>query len=99
MARRKLKKPKDQFSWLPEREKVGDKVQEGELRMISLYRWANDRTLHGTWPIKCCDCGLVHIHDFSVLKGPDGRFYLGKRAYRIDEDDAKWALKGRKKRS
>ena len=54
-----------------------------EPRILDLVKHASDRSLSTQEFNKCCDCGLIHLHTYNVIKTPDGNWFLVKRAYRI----------------
>ena len=55
---------------------------DGEPRFLDLTKHDNDRSLSTHESVKCCDCGLTHLHTYNVLRTPDGNWYLGVRSYR-----------------
>jgi hypothetical protein len=71
----------------PEHADTDQRVVEGEPTIISLKRFARDRTLRGRLWNTCCDCGLTHLWTFEVFPDPEDRQYwwLNKRAYRPTE--------------
>lgn len=77
------------ISWPPKPEKESrirrGMIQryDGEPVMIPMKRWENDHTLRGSLNVECCDCGLRHVYTFEVLRAPNRKFYLVKRAYRL----------------
>jgi len=59
---------------------------DGEPQIFELAKHANDRTLSIAEFAKCCDCGLVHLHTFNVMRvrrKKKTKWYLIKRAYRV----------------
>jgi len=59
-------------------------MREGEPHTLELTRFETDMSLRATLDNACCDCGLRHLMVFEVFKDARGRFYLNKRAYRIE---------------
>ena len=58
---------------------------DGEPQFIELTKHANDRTLSTKELSKCCDCGLIHLHTYNVIRirrKKKDRWYIIKRAYR-----------------
>lgn len=55
---------------------------DGEPRFLNLKKHENDRTLSAHESVKCCDCGLVHLHTYNVLRAPNGQWFLLLRSYR-----------------
>ena len=56
---------------------------DGEPRIVDLVKHGNDRTLSAHEYIKCCDCGLTHLHTYNVMKTPNGKWFFKVRAYRV----------------
>ena len=59
---------------------------DGEPQILELVKYANDRTLSITETCKCCDCGLIHLYTYNVLRvkiKKKDKWYLIKRAYRV----------------
>ena len=60
--------------------------EDGEPRFLELVKHENDRTLSIQELNKCCDCGLVHLHTYNVVRiklKKKTKWYLIKRAYRV----------------
>ena len=60
--------------------------QDGEPRFLELIKYANDRTLTAQESVKCCDCGLTHLHTYNIVRirlKKRNKWYLVERAYRI----------------
>ncbi len=55
---------------------------DGEPRFLVLTKHVNDRSVTTEETIKCCGCGLVHLHTYNVFKEKN-KWYLGIRAYRL----------------
>lgn len=66
---------------------------DGEPRFYELTKHANDKSLTADSLVKCCDCGLVHHYTYNVFavkqKGKKSRWYIGLRAYRIEDGKVK----------
>ena len=59
---------------------------DGEPRFLDLVKHSNDRTLSTQESVKCCDCGLVHIHTYNVIRirlKKKNKWYMVVRAYRV----------------
>lgn len=56
---------------------------DGEPRFFELVKHLDDTTLSAFEHIKCCNCGLKHLHTYNVFKAPSGRWFLVVRPYRI----------------
>ena len=71
-------------AFVPAEVESGGGVQryDGEPVLHRLENHDNDRTLSTFTCIKCCDCGLSHLHTYNVMKAPDGKWWLLARAYR-----------------
>ena len=79
---------KRNYNWLPKPKKLNRKygvswMRDGDAMVISLNRQRNDTTVRGVEFCTCCDCGLTHLLCYEVFQGPDGDYFLTKRAYRI----------------
>ena len=62
------------------------KRHDGEPRFLALVKHANDRTLSAHESVKCCDCGLTHLHTYNIIKTKlkkKVKWYIIERAYRI----------------
>lgn len=73
--------PKE-FEISPQQENGDMQRHDGEPVLHFLANHANDRTMSTEAWIKCCSCGLTHLHTYNVMKAPDGRWWLIARAYR-----------------
>jgi hypothetical protein len=83
----KWKLPK---AFKPDKRKKGFKLRhDGEPRFVSLLKYINDRTLRGQEWISCCDCGLIHLHTYNVIRTPDGLWHLIVRAFRAPNNKKK----------
>ena len=59
---------------------------DGEPTFLELVKHENDRTLSIHELTKCCDCGLIHLHTYNVVRiilKKKNKWYLIKRAYRV----------------
>ena len=79
---------KRNYNWLPKPKKLNRKYgvtwnADGDATVIPLKRQLNDRSVRGSIHSSCCDCGLTHLYAFEVFRGPDGDYFLTKRAYRV----------------
>ena len=79
---------KYKYDWLPKPKKLKYKYgmqwnSDGDCTLIPLVRQQNDRSVRGAVTNTCCDCGLTHIYLFEVFRGPNGDFFLNKRAHRV----------------
>ena len=54
--------------------------------MTPLTRWPNDRTLRGHNFVHCCDCDLVHLHVYEVVRTGKREWCLIRRAIRVPDD-------------
>lgn len=84
--------PKIRIVWPPKESKAEIKKdrevkRDGEPALMSLDRWGNDSTLRCDCLVRCCDCGLTHLHTYEVLRDPDGKFHLIRRAYRLPKGE------------
>lgn len=82
--------PKKLSKWPPPRTKPSKKhgvrvMSEGEPNTLELLRFDTDMALRTSVDNACCDCGLRHLLVFEVFRDHTGRFFLNKRAYRIDK--------------
>jgi len=70
---------------------------EGQPTLMPLHRYNHDRSLRGQMVNACCDCGLTHLLTFEVFQVSAGRFYMNKRAFRLEADYRPKQTKRRKK--
>ena len=59
---------------------------DGEPRFLELVKHANDRSLSAQESVKCCDCGLTHLHTYNIIKTKlkkKVKWYIVERAYRV----------------
>ncbi len=59
---------------------------DGEPQFLELVKYANDRTLSITALSKCCNCSLIHLHTYNVVRiklKKKNKWYLIIRAYRV----------------
>ncbi len=79
--RKKWKLPK---TFKPNKAKKGFRIrQDGEPSFLELAKHDNDQTLHAHEVTKCCDCGLTHLHTYSIMRTPKGYWFIIVRAYRV----------------
>lgn len=82
------------IDWPPKKHDDTKPFSPGQPGLVRLRRYGGDRSLRGHERQKCCDCGLLHLMTYEVFLGPDKKFYLNSRAYRLTDT----ALVSRKRR-
>ena len=73
------------IDWPPKPYKPQDANVAGEPSWIYLRRFERDNALHGRIWTTCCGCGMEHLYVYSVLREPDGKWWMLKRAYDAGE--------------
>ncbi len=73
-------------NWMGKIRKPTKSAINGEPIIVEFTRFDNDRSLHASRVIGCCDCGLQHTFAFELFRASDKKFYLNVRAYRIPRE-------------
>lgn len=73
---------------LPEEMGGEKRAYSGEPLWYPLRRYRDD--FSGTMRsmptnISCCECGFKHLYAFDVVRAQSGRWWLGLRAFSVDE--------------
>lgn len=61
-------------------------MREGEPALLELRRFHGDEGLRGQQQETCCDCGMVHLFTYEIVRDDkSGAVFIQKRAYRLKD--------------